>query len=247
MAISERNKQADVFILHSRPYQESSAILQVFSPQVGRFSVIAKGIRNKKSMAKKATLQPFRLINLIYTGKSDLKTLVDCQTGQVDPQDLYFSQTFLACGYYLNELILRALPEWESFPDVFESYQKALTCLKTDDMASTLRNFEVSLLTHLGIAPDWLIDATNQPIKSSRQYSFIDDKGFVVAEQEPHFYGVSSPVYSGKAILALADGDFQKVDVKESQRLTQRLLRQVIGDKPLQSRKLWQHNRQKKQ
>lgn len=45
------------FVLHRRPYSESSLILDVFSEEYGRITLMAKGARSKRSNLKGA-LQP---------------------------------------------------------------------------------------------------------------------------------------------------------------------------------------------
>jgi len=244
--MSERYPQVDAFILHSKPYQETSAIFQVFTKESGRISLLAKGVRNKKSQARKAILQPFNLLSLSYVGRGDLKTLVECELIKQQASNMYLNNESLACGYYLNELIIRALPEWESYSTLFELYCEAISSFGKHSLQSILRKFEVELLTELGLAPDWRYDSFEKPIESGKEYYFIDDRGFIVAEDNPEYRTSSSPVYTGKSILALSAeqaASSNEDNLKASQKLTQRLLRQVIGDRPLQSRKMWQHSR----
>lgn len=62
------------FVLHRRPYSESSLILDVFSEEYGRLTLIAKGARSKRSNLKGA-LQPFTPLLLKWSGNSSMKTL----------------------------------------------------------------------------------------------------------------------------------------------------------------------------
>ena len=243
MNLSSRFNQVDAFILHARPYQESSAILDVFSREEGRISILAKGIRRKNSQAKKAILQPFRRLNLSYTGKSDLKTLTECDL-RAKQQIFLSTNERLACGYYFNELLQRALPEWESFPEVYDHYASSLEALNITKAEIVLRSFEVALLTSLGLAPDWQVDSADAPINEDLNYRFIENEGFQVSESCGEYAAELEPLYSGATILSLAKGAYAPESLKSCQHLTQRLLRQVIGSKPLQSRKLWQHSRQ---
>ena len=46
------------FILHRRPYSETSLLVDLFTEESGRLTVIAKGARAKRS-SWKSVLQPF--------------------------------------------------------------------------------------------------------------------------------------------------------------------------------------------
>ena len=47
--------------------------------------------------------------------------------------------------------------------------------------------------------------------------------------------------FKGQAILSLASGEHYPIHYKSSQKIMAVFLQEVIGNKPLQSRKLWQH------
>ena len=116
-------QQVSAFVLHSRAFQENSLIIQVFSLELGRFSLIAKGIKGKRSMARKAQLQPFQKLLIEFTGKSDLKTLIHCELTAAQPVSILSLQgQALACAYYASELVLRGLPEGHEYPELFHFY-----------------------------------------------------------------------------------------------------------------------------
>ena len=62
------------FVLHRRPYSETSLLVDLFTEETGRLTVIAKGARAKRS-AWKSVLQPFTPLLLRWSGKGALKTL----------------------------------------------------------------------------------------------------------------------------------------------------------------------------
>lgn len=238
--MNQKKSQTSAFVLHARAYQENSQIIQFFSLELGRFSAIAKGIKGKRSQARKATLQPFSQLSIEYIGRGDLKTLTHCE---VDNQ-VNFSLGYilrdkaLACGYYANELLLRALPEYHDYPDFFHVYHQFIDDLKTkNEILFGLRNFEVALLTTIGLAPDWQYTIDGEAIDKDEYYCFIPQSGF----QRASLNDLKSNYYSGQAILSLASGEYFSDHIKASQQITRLLLSEVIGNKPLQSRKLWQH------
>ena len=64
------------FILHSRAYRDTSSILEVFTPEHGRVSVVARGNRRKsRGGASGALLQLFQPLLLSFSGQGELKTL----------------------------------------------------------------------------------------------------------------------------------------------------------------------------
>ena len=53
------------FVLHRRPYSETSLLVDLFTEETGRLTVIAKGARAKRS-AWKSVLQPFTPLHYLY-------------------------------------------------------------------------------------------------------------------------------------------------------------------------------------
>ena len=229
----------DSFILHSRAYKESSLILNLFSKSYGRFSIVAKGIKRKNNQALRAILQPFNYLEIEHVGRGELKTFCNAE---LKSPSVKFPNRALACGYYINELILRSVEEGQEYSSLFEHYKKIIETLQSSGQyAALLRSFEVQLLTALGIAPQWDLDISGNKINSRSKYEFMLEQGFKLIVQNT----LNKSAYSGNhefdgaSILALGSDDFSYTDLKACQRITQLLLRQVIGDKPLQSRKLW--------
>ena len=50
------------FVLHRRPYSETSLLVDLFTEETGRLTVIAKGARAKRSAWKSAHLHKTRCI-----------------------------------------------------------------------------------------------------------------------------------------------------------------------------------------
>ena len=64
------------FIIHKRKYKDSSEIVKLLTRQNGIIDVLAKGSFGNKSKFK-GQLHPFIELQVTYTGRSELKTLVD--------------------------------------------------------------------------------------------------------------------------------------------------------------------------
>ena len=95
-----------VFIIHQRPYSETSQILNLFSKNYGRVDVIAKGSKRPKSKFR-SFMQPFMPLNASWSGRSQLKTLRNIEASQ-QHQSLIEADHFLS-ALYMNELILNFL------------------------------------------------------------------------------------------------------------------------------------------
>ncbi|MFT6734285.1 MAG: DNA repair protein RecO (recombination protein O) [Polaribacter sp.] len=232
-----QNETTKAFILHSRPFKETSLILHCFTQKFGSMSLIAQGIKRKNSQAKRAILQPFNLLQVQFTGKGELKILCDSELIEFKPQP---KGNALACCYYLNELMLRALEEWQEYPELFSLYtdliQQFNLCGKKN-MAVMLRNFEIALVTFLGLSPDWEYDIEEKTIDNNSYYEYISENGFQKIEQPKRTH--TQNIFSGKTLLSISRRDFLDIDMKECQRITQRLIRPLIGNRPLESRKMW--------
>lgn len=225
------------FILHSRPFKETSLILHCFTQEFGSISVIAQGVKRKNAQAKRAILQPFNLLQICFTGKGEMKILCDSELLEYKSQP---KGNALACCYYLNELILRSLKEWQEYSELFNVYSELIqrfdSCEKSE-MPIMLRKFEISVLTFLGLSPDWNYDIEDNVIEKQQYYEYIIECGFKKIKETNNFKPQS--VFSGETLVAIANLSFSNIDLKECQRITQQLIRPLIGNRPLESRKMW--------
>lgn len=90
------------FVLHSRPFSETSLLLDLFSESEGRVRVLAKGARSRRSQLKGA-LQPFTPLLVRWSGRGEVKTLRNAEAVSLA---LPLSGITLYCGLYVNELAL---------------------------------------------------------------------------------------------------------------------------------------------
>ena len=222
------------FILHSRPYLESSLILDIISREHGRLHLIAKGAKRKKS-AFSGLLQPYQRLLMSWRGKSELMTLTDVET-DIEPYEL--KDVRVIAGFYVNELLVRLLHQHESHLDLFDLYNKTLLELSiSENIDRVLRNFEKGLLQSLGygLVLDHVID-DNQAIETDKNYYYLLDTG-PLSDIPPTKNYIE---ISGKSLLALESGDLEnELELEESKRLMRYILQGHLGDKPLASRALY--------
>jgi len=231
-------EQEPAYVIHRRPWRETSLMVDLFTLNHGRISVVARGAsRNKSSL--KAQLQPFQPLLLGWVGRSDLKTLT--QVDVCDGPALHRTVS-LYSGLYLNELVQRVLPQADPHPTLFAAYIEALALLaETSDVEPVLRKFEQSFAAGLGYDFAWdLATDTGQAVCATRTYCYDPEQGIVTATSA----GVRLQNLPGEALLALAGGDFETV---ASRRVAKRVMRvltdYLLQGRPLNSRSLFTHKR----
>ena len=223
------------FILHQRLYKETSLLLDVFSREHGRISLIAKGVRNnrKKSMA---LYQPYRSLNVSWSGKGDLQTLTGIESNGLS---IVLNPDAVMAAFYLNELIIRLLHKHEPSPSLFDAYYKALTRLSHGEItAISLRYFEKHLLKILGYGLVLDRDVnTDEPLLADEHYHYTLDRGPSLIKPD----NISTIRITGAALLALDNENLnEESNLEEIKHLMRSTLATYLGDKPLASRELYQ-------
>ncbi|MBL4638584.1 MAG: DNA repair protein RecO [Proteobacteria bacterium] len=221
------------YILHHRPYRETSLLLDVFSQDHGRVSLIAKGVRNKKR-SQQGLFQLYQPLLLSWFGRGELYTLNTAEAS--GPQYLLKANSTL-CGLYLNELQVRLLPLNEPEPDIFNAYQLALAGLQAEQNNEVvLRLFEKRLLTQLGYGFSLEFEAlSGDMIHEHQQYYFQPDVGLLPWQQ-----GLNRATISGRSLQHLFnESDFDQASLLEIKQLMRSVINHYLGGKPLQSRQLF--------
>lgn len=235
MVVSHRVEQEPAWVIHRRPYRETSLLLDLFSLNHGRISAVAKGAR-RLNQPWQSQLQPFLPLQLAWLGRTGLKTLTGADPG---PPSARLSGNRLYCGLYLNELIQRLLPEGEPFPAVFAGYMNALTSLASQDpMEEALRRFEWCLVAELGygFSLDSLAD-TGEAVVAGHPYCLDPEQG-ISRLAGP---GCRLRNLPGEDLLAMASGDLSQLAVRRSAKRVMRvLIDHLLQGAPLHSRQLFQ-------
>lgn len=231
--MSQRITLEPVFILHRRPYSNTSLILELFSQQYGRIAVLARSARGPKSQFR-GVLQLFTPMLASWVGRSELKTLTQVELMR-GPYSL--TAEFLLCSFYINELIMRLLHRDDPSPHLFQLYQQTLERLASQQhIAITLRRFEKHLLMDLGYGLPLHLDAqTGEPINPQLRYQYIPERGFLRCDNLLDH----SLTVSGKSLLALYHENFDEASLIETKRLIRVVLERHLGGKPLKSRDLF--------
>jgi DNA repair protein RecO (recombination protein O) len=230
--MSSRVQQQSAFILHHRPFRDSSQILDVLTRDHGKVAVVARGSRGSKSRLA-GVLRPFLPLRVSWVAKSDLGTLTGAEAAGA-PAGLIGDA--LLSAYYVNELMLHFLHRHDPQPEIFELYAEVISKLcSTANVAACLRRFELELLSLLGYAVSLDHEAGSQKdVEPDNNYEYRVDQGPVPVDRSE-----GPLVFSGETLIAIGAGRFQDAHVL---RAANRLLRAVIthnlGGKELQSRKV---------
>ncbi|MEH6453129.1 MAG: DNA repair protein RecO [Psychromonas sp.] len=224
----------NAFILHRRPYGETSQLVDLFCEDVGKVSLVFKGGRNSTRM-KRGMAQPFTLLQVSYFGRSNLKTIKSLEAkSQVVP--LVGNRLFIAM--YINELLYRLLHAETACDGLFECYQQTLLAIARDqDPQVSLRIFELTLIETLGYGINFEQDVySGDLIEAGYDYQYQQQSGFF-AKQAIH---KRHDVYKGSEIIAIAQRDFSSDHVlKAAKRFCRQALAHLLGGKPLHSRALF--------
>lgn len=219
------------FLLHRRPYTESSVLIDLFSRHHGRMVLIAKGARKLKSRWR-GSLLPFQPLIAAWSGRGEVKMVTGIE-GE-GPYHVLRGKA-LYCGYYMNELVLRLLHRFDPHEDVFDNYRSALALLSTEgDQERVLRIFEKQLLRDLGYGMHLVRDADRgNPIDPGERYRYRPDAGPLPYSDTDH-HGVS---VHGATLLALEEEvEFDERTRRESKRLIRSVLDYHLGGQALRTR-----------
>lgn len=224
------------YVLHSRPYRDTSALIEVFTAQYGRLTLVARGARRQSRKGSAgALLQSFVPLLLSFSGRSELKTLVAAE-GAGSVFRLRGEKMF--SGLYLNELLVRLLQRQDPNPTLFAAYSDALEGLTSAASVSViLRRFEMTLLHELGYSLQLDVEGVNgAAVVPSQQYYFNPDHGLVPLAEGGRSSG---PVYPGEQLLAMARDEWGGDTGQFAKRLLRQALAVHLGDEPLHSRALF--------
>jgi DNA repair protein RecO (recombination protein O) len=236
--VIDRSQVHPAYILHRRPFSNTSLLIECFSLSHGRFPAVAKGVNRRNSSAT-GLLQPFQPLLIRWSGRGEVKTL---NFFEAAAPSLMLQGQILYCGFYLNELIFRLLERDDPYEALFGIYGSTLSKLSQgDSVEPVLRRFEIELLEQLGFG---LVLDRN-----------VQDGSALIPEQRYHYEMERGPVpcshvdpsgISGATLIGLHSGcQLDEALLFEARKLTRVALRYYLGDRPLKSRELFRTSGEK--
>lgn len=215
------------FVLHSRPYKETSALVDFLTAE-GRLRAVLRAARGKSG----SLARPFLPLELELRGNGELKTVARLEATGI-PHLLAGEALF--SGLYLNELLVRLLPAEAPHPALFDHYAATLVALVAGrPLEPLLRAFEWRLLDDLGYGFALDRDCQGQPVDPVALYQWLPEDGFQAVGQ------LQPGLFHGRELLALAQADWAAPGaLAAAKRLMRQALAPHLGGRPLVSRELF--------
>jgi len=234
MPEARRIQLQPAYVLHHRPYRDSSRILELFTHDYGRVTVFARAARGgaRKGDSLMSMLQPFNRLLASWQAGGEAGTLT---AAEFDGSYASLPPARLVSGYYLNELLLKLFARHDSHADVFTLYAYTLDALKTEaEPLRVLRIFEKRLLEALGYGLALEHEAgSGAAIEPSRSYQYRIEQGATAALTGAD----SGMVFTGAALLSLAREDLRDpASCHDARRLLRAALDCCLEGRELKSR-----------
>jgi DNA repair protein RecO (recombination protein O) len=181
------------YVLHAYDWSESSLIVELFTREMGRVAVAAKGAKRPTSNLR-AVLLPFQRIHVHFAraarddSASDIRNLRGAEWAGGVPA---VAGDALLAGFYVNELLLKLLARDDPHPALWDAFAATLPHLGrvggtggagSEGEAAALRAFELVLLAETGHLPDLSrLTATQAVLEAGRAYQLRPEAGVIEA------------------------------------------------------------------
>ena len=110
------------FVLHARPWSETSLLIDAVTARFGRIFLIARGAQRPSSQMR-GLLTPFHPLRLSWFGRNEAKVLARAEwMGDLTPP----AGEALLSGFYVNELLLRLTVREDPIEGLLPAYVMAL-------------------------------------------------------------------------------------------------------------------------
>ncbi len=227
--MSGRVQLVSAYILHHRPYRDTSRILEVLTRGHGRLSVFARGVRGPKAKLASA-LQPFQPLLVSWAGRGEA---VQLTAAEIERAESPVPADRLMPAFYLNELLLKLTTRHDAVPALFDEYRAMLGVLRqSGSFEARLRIFEKRLLDTLGYGLDLSADAQRgMPIEAEGYYHFRPSQGLFVTVE-----GAAGAV-AGRSLIRLASEVLEeRRDLDDARRLLQAAIAHCLEGRELSTR-----------
>ena len=238
MSAVRRVELAEAWVLHSRPFRETSLIVEAFSRQFGRVGLVARGGRRPRSALTLAAL-PFRPLLLSWSGRGELATLTAAESAPGQAPLAPPAGESLLAAMYLNELLLRLTRREDPHPELFGHYSQALGELCSGcALAPALRRFELQLLASLGFGLNLESDIEGRALAPDSVYCYRLEQGAAVLPSGARSGEAMN--FSGAELLGIGSGDWDNGDTRgAARRLLGTAIDFYLEGKPLNTRRVF--------
>jgi DNA repair protein RecO (recombination protein O) len=210
-----RSQRVEAIVLRHSDWGEADRLLWLFTREIGKVKVVAKGVRKPRSR-KAGHLEPFTRVELLLAHGRDLPIVT-----QAEARDVYLTlrEDLVRVGYasYVIELLDRFTYEEGENMALYRLLSETLSRINNEaEPAFAVRYYEVRLLDLVGFRPQLVecLVCGNEIIAEDQFFSF--EKGGVICPRcgtrEAGVRPVSMP-----ALRILRH--FQRSNYSEAQRL----------------------------
>ena len=219
------------YVLHARPWRETSLLLEALSESHGRIGLVARGVLGPKRQVLRAALQPLQHIRFDAVQRGELAHLNGAEALDAAPR---LTGDAMLAGFYVNELMVRLAPRQDPQPELYALYGEVRGRLDgADGVAWTLRRFERDLLELLGVGFDFSRDGEGDAIDPAAHYRLDPEHGprRVRSERSGDARGAS-----GRGLIALASDALPDAeDLAGLRRAMREVLLHHLGGRGLKS------------
>ncbi len=191
-----RSQRVEAIVLRHSDWGEADRLLWLFTRELGKVKVVAKGVRKTRSR-KAGHLEPFTRVELLLAHGRDLPIIT-----QAEAKDAFLElrEDLVRVGYasYIVELLDRFTYEEGENANLYRLLSETLARLNSEPQpAFAVRYYEIRLLDLVGFRPQLLhCVSCGAEIKAEDQF-FSFEKGGVCCpkcgKKEPHIRPVSMP------------------------------------------------------
>lgn len=185
---------ASAYVLHQRPFRDTSLIVEVFTREHGRLTTFARGARGARPRFR--GLQPFQPLLVSYSGRGEAAQLTAAEPDGVPPP---LPAATLLSAFYLNELLVKLTERHDPHPELFDAYAATLAALRAGrPLEPLLRRFEKQLLDLVGFGIELAVDSAGEAVDPGAYYHFVPARGLLRAAT------AAADTCPGHVLLALA-------------------------------------------
>lgn len=145
-----RNSKISGIILRRTNFGEADKMITVFSRELGKMKILAKGVRRIKSR-RAPHLELFNQVELVIHEGKTFQTVTEAKVVN-DLANLKSDLKLSGYLFYLSEVIDKILPEHQPHPEIFGSFLGILGNLRGNP-EEKVKKFVVQLLWNLGYLP----------------------------------------------------------------------------------------------
>lgn len=201
-------------MLHRYDWSESSLVLDLFTRDQGRVTVVAKGAKRPYSQLRPVLLPFQRLMASFSRPKDDTAEIFTLRGAEWAGGGAMLGGAALFSGFYLNELLMRLLARHDAHTLLFDAYARTLAALAAANDTLTqaaLRAFELLLLREIGLLPALdQVTASQQAVQAHAAYALRPELGLVAWSQGD---GPMPGSHWQRLQAALDDGDLPQLQL----------------------------------